>query len=379
MKTLRKILIGFIVVIAVLGIVIKLRGDEYLMKGLWATYLHGEVSATIDDAKYFKTKTIEAGKGSTWGFAQHSDYRKKEVPQKLQQMLDKNATVAFVVIQNDSILYEQYESREAKDAGTNSFSMAKSITTMLTQIAIQKGILQGWHQKVKTLLPEMKGEHADEVELWHLSTMSSGLDWDEDYSNPWTITAKTYYGNHVKDVMLSLPIANAPGKKFNYQSGSTELLALCLMKATGKTMSGLASDWLWKPLQAERNATWHTDDDGTELCWCCFNSNAKDFARFGKMMLHKGNWNGVQILDSSFVQLATAPALAPEYGYSFWLDNSKGTNVFFQWGFCGQYIITIPEYNVVVVRLGRKDVTDKKNLSEFARVITEGVLEMVKK
>ncbi len=379
MRTSFKILTGIAIVLAVLVAVTFIRGDQYLFKGLWATYLHGETSATIDDKRFFKTHHIATGE-QTWEWPNHSGYLKNKVPAKLQSALDETGTVAFLVIQNDSVLYEDYIDRIAEDAGTNSFSMAKSITTMLAQVAVQKKIFTGWNQKVKTLLPALTGAHAGEVELWHLSTMSSGLDWNEDYANPWTITAKTYYGNHVRDIMLTLPVKDEPGKQFIYQSGSTELLAMCLTQATGKTLAELASEWLWKPLQAKHPATWHTDDDGTDLAWCCFNSNARDFARFGKLMLHEGNFNGTQVLDTAFVQMATVPALDSVYGYSFWLEHTLGTKVFYQWGFCGQYIITIPEYNLVVVRLGNEDlpVTAEGN-SQYVRDLAGGVLEMVKK
>lgn len=209
--------------------------------------------------------------------------------------------------------------------------------------------------------------------------MSSGLDWDESYKNPWSVTAKAYYSDDIRELMFTLPISDEPGKSFNYQSGSTQLLGLCLIQTTGKSLSELASEWLWKPLQTTHDAKWHTDEKGTEMAYCCFNTNARDFAHFGKMMLHQGNWNGTQVLDTAFVQMATTPALSPNYGYSFWLDNTQGTKAFFQWGFCGQYIITVPEYNLVIVRLGNTDLVDKENFSEYCRVLVKEVLGMVKK
>jgi CubicO group peptidase (beta-lactamase class C family) len=250
---------------------------------------------------------------------------------------------------------------------------------MLAQIAIQKGILKGWHQKVKSILPDLKGPHADELELWHLSTMSSGLDWDEAYKNPFTVTAKAYYGEDVKKLMMTLPIIDTPGKFYSYQSGSTQLLGLCLMQATGRSLADLASEWLWRPLQAEHDAKWHTDAQGTELAYCCFNTNARDFARFGKLMLNQGNWNGVQILDSSFVQMATSPVFVPYYGYSFWLSDFGGTKVFAQRGILGQYIITIPEYKLVIVRLGNKALPQVNHFPADFGVIVEQTLEMVGK
>lgn len=377
MNKLFKLLGITAIVIAVLFFIAKARGDEYLYKALWACYLHGNNSATIDDAKYFDTHVVDAAKEKQ-DWPTGAAYN-QPVPEKPQKVFDKTGTVAFLVIKNDSIISEHYWDNYSDSSLSNSFSMAKSITTMLAQIAVQKHIFTGWHQKVNSILPRVKGPHAAELELWHLSTMSSGLDWDESYQNPWSVTAKAYYGNDIQELMLTLPISDTPGRSFNYQSGSTQLLAMCLIQATGKSLAELASEWLWQLLQTTHDATWHTDTKGSEMAYCCFNSNARDFARFGKMMLHRGNFNGTQILDSAFVRLATTGALAPYYGYSFWLDETQGTKAFFQWGFCGQYIITVPEHNLVIVRLGTTDMVDRDEQSEYCRVLVKGVLEMTKK
>ena len=377
MKRFLKIIAGIIIVFVVIHFAINLSGNGYLHKGLWATYLHGHNSATIDDARFFDTHKIEAAT-KQWPWPVSGNYNQTKLPAKLQDVLIKTGSVAFLVVRNDSILNENYWQGYSDSSQSNSFSMAKSITTMLAQIAIQKGRLKGWHQKVNTLLPDLKGAHATELELWHLSAMCSGLEWDEAYKNPFAVTAKGYYGDDVRKLMLTLPIINEPGKEFYYQSGNTELLGMCVMQATGKSLAELASEWLWKPLQAEHDAKWHTDEKGTELCYCCFNTDARDFARFGKMMLHQGNWNGTQILDSSFVQMATTGGLVPYYGYSFWLDESHGTKVFAQRGILGQYIITIPAYNLVIVRLGEHCLPKQNNAPEDFHIIIEQVLEMVK-
>lgn len=378
MKRLIKILGGFTLLVALLLVTVKLSGNGYLVKGLWASYLHGNNSATIDDNVFFDTHTIDAGEeAGEW--AMHHNYNKVELPATLNSTLEQTQSVAFLVVQNDSILFEKYWNGYSESSETNSFSMAKSITTMIAQVAIQKGILQGWDQKVKTILPGITGAHADELELRHLSTMSSGLEWDEQYKDPFSITAKAYYGDNVNELMLTLPIMNEPGKVYNYQSGSTQLLGLCIMKATGKSLAELASEWFWKPMQAKHAAKWHTDEEGTELAYCCFNSNARDFARFGKLMLHKGSWNGTQLLDSAFVERATTAALVPYYGYAFWLDDSHGTPIFYQRGILGQYIINIPEYNLVIVRLGHERFPpENDNHSKDYHIIVDEVLGMVK-
>lgn len=379
MKTLLKVIAGFVITLLLLVLLAVVTGNGYLIKGMRASYLHGTNSASIDDAQFFETNPIPAAGANSSPWPVHSNYNKQPLSPRLQGVLKQTGSVAFLVVHNDSILNEHYWDNYTDTSHSNSFSMAKSITTMLTQVAIQKGIFTGWNQKVNTLFPQLPGTYAGELELWHLSTMSSGLDWNEEYTNPFCVTARAYYDKDIEKLMLSLPIKDRPGKFFNYQSGSTQLLGLCLIKATGKSLAQLASEWLWKPLQAENDAYWHTDDKHIEMAYCCFNSNARDFARFGKLMLHQGNFNGTQILDTGFVKMATAPALAPYYGYSFWLYNSGGTRCFFQWGILGQYIITIPEYNLVIVRLGRHSLsTVNDDHTEDLAVIIEEVLKNFK-
>lgn len=379
MKKFLKITAVITTVLLLLTFLVRLSGNGYLIKGLWASYLHGYTSASIGDARFFETQNIAApNNGSPWPVAEN--YNRSPLSKKLKESLEETQSVAFLVIRNDSILYEYYLNQYDSLSRSNSFSMAKSITTMLAQIAIQKGLLKGWDQQVKELLPGLKGPHAGELKLWHLSTMSSGMDWDEQYKDPFSVTAKAYYGDDLEALMLSLPIKDKPGSFYNYQSGSTQLLGMCVMKASGKSLSELASEWLWKPMQAENTASWHTDEKGMELAYCCFNSNARDFARFGKLMLHHGNWNGIQILDSAFVEMATKGALVPYYGYSFWIDESHGTKVFYQRGILGQYIIIIPEYHAVIVRLGHRLIPPEEgdHHSPNFHVIVEESLRMLR-
>lgn len=377
MKTLAKVLLGIVVVVGVLLAIVQLTGNGYLIKAVGATYLRGYNSASIDDAKSFSTRPIPAA-DNVWEWPIHNEYNKAALSDRLTQTLEENESMAFLVIKNDSIVQEHYWDRYSDSSRSNSFSMAKSIVTMLAQIAIQKGIFTHWEQHVTEILPALTGDHASELQLWHLSTMSSGLLWDEQYKDPFSVTAKAYYGNDIEKLMYSLPIVDQPGKTYNYQSGSTQLLAMALIKATGKPLAELASEWLWKPLQAKHDAVWHLDhEDGMELAYCCFNSNARDFARFGKLMVNKGNWNGTQILDSSFVNLATTGALVDFYGYSFWIDPNRGTPVFTQRGILGQYIISIPERNLVIVRLGHKRGTPQAdNHTIDFHVIVDEVLKV---
>jgi CubicO group peptidase (beta-lactamase class C family) len=184
-----------------------------------------------------------------------------------------------------------------------------------------------------------------------------------------------YYTNDVWDLMLEkVPVVRKPGTQFEYQSGATQILGMAIIKATGKHLSDYASEKLWKPLGAEHDAYWHIDDNmGTEMAYCCFNTNARDFARFGKMMLHYGNANGTQILDSTFYALASEPFSVPYYGHGFWIDDEASTKVFYQRGILGQYCIVVPEKNMVIVRMGHERIKDpeKNHPDDFITYLTE--------
>jgi CubicO group peptidase (beta-lactamase class C family) len=353
-------------------------GNGFLIKGVWATYLHGFNSASIGDARFFATHTIKAGTPRPWPVSK--DLNTMTLTPDLRQSLEETRSVAFLIVQGGELLHEEYWDGYGPDSRSNSFSMAKSVTTMLAQCAIQDGRIKSWDQPVRDFLPGLQGPFADELTLRHLSTMTAGLDFNEHYTNPFDITAKLYYGPDAEKLLLeNVPVVRQPGKgSYEYQSGATQLLGLCVMKATGRPLAEYASEKLWKPLGAEHDALWHTDAEGHELAFCCFNTNARDFARFGQMMLNGGSFGGRQILDSAFVSLATQPYGVDFYGHAFWLYADEGTPVFYQRGILGQYIIVFPEYDMVVVRLGHERRGNDRNHSEDFRTLVHEVLAMMR-
>jgi len=154
-----------------------------------------------------------------------------------------------------------------------------------------------------------------------------------------------------------------PGKYFDYRGSDPQLLALIIEKVSGKKLSEYASEKIWKPVGAEHDALWSLDKkDGTEKASCCFNSNARDFARFGQLMLNGGKWKGRQIVPEWWVKEITKQEgdlidlelnqPNKRYGMQWWLLNYKNFNIFYARGILGQYIFVIPELNAVIVRLG---------------------------
>ncbi len=374
MKLISKALKWTVLVLLLATAIIYLSGNKFLLKGLWAAYLHGNTSATIGDAQFFDTRTVEVSDPIAWETA--ADFNKVELSERLRTSLENSGSVAFLIAQKGQLTYEEYWDGYSASSRSNSFSMAKSITTMLVQCAIQDGYISGWDEKVKNYLPELQGEFADKLTLRNLSTMTAGLDFNEHYTNPFDITAKLYYGPDVAELLFEeVPVFENPGS-FEYQSGATQLLGLCLMRATKMPMATYASERLWKPLGAQHAAEWHLDsENGKELAFCCFNSNARDFARFGQLLLQQGNYAGNQLLDTSFVEMATQPFAVPYYGHSFWMTDEYGPHIFYQRGILGQYIIVIPEYEVVIVRLGHNRGPNDENHPVDFRLIVEEVLK----
>jgi CubicO group peptidase (beta-lactamase class C family) len=230
-------------------------------------------------------------------------------------------------------------------------------------MALDEGKIKSVDQPVSDFLPEFKEGDNSKLTIKHLLTMSSGINFDEDYVNPLAYPAQSYYGSDLKKLTYGYKLRDEPGKEFIYLSGNTELLSFVLEKATGKTLSEYASEKLWKPLGAKNSAFWSLDHkNGLEKAYCCFNSNATDFARIGELYLDSGKWNGQQLISTQYVlnsitpaDLQSGSAKNDEYGYSWWLiPDYKGHRIFYARGILGQYIICIPDKKMVVVRLGKK-------------------------
>jgi len=205
--------------------------------------------------------------------------------------------------------FEAYWDGYGKDSYSNSFSMAKSIVSLLVGCAINDGYIRSIDDPVGNYLPEFAEGDKAKITIKHLLTMSSGLSWDESYSTLFSLTTKGYYGNNLSQLVLNQTVVKEPGKTFEYRSGDTQLLSLIIEKATGETLSDYASEKIWTKVGAEHDALWCLDrNDGVEKAFCCFNSNARDFARFGQLVLNQGMWNGEQIVPASYLAEALTPA-----------------------------------------------------------------------
>jgi len=381
---MKKLLKYIFIIFVLLNLLLVISGKTWIYKAISITYLKGHTSSYIHDYVHFPTNVVENGEHQKWLVS--TDYNKADLPDFIKEVNDKLETTAFMVIQNDSIIFEEYWYDYSADSASNSFSMSKSYISTLVGVAIKQGKIKSIDQKVCEYIPEFCEVGNSNITIKHLLTMSSGLNWDENYYNPIGQTAEAYYGNDLRGLVIDLQSIETPGKVFKYHSSCTQLLAFVVERATGKTISEYISEKLWKPMGSKHPALWNADKEGgDEKAFCCLNSNARDFARIGKLYMNYGNWNGNQILDTSYVKEATSVAdLLDEdgnkninYGYQFWITNYKDLDIYYARGLWGQYVICIPEKDMIVVRLGRKygNLLDDMHHKDFYQFI-DAALEM---
>ena len=344
----------FFLIITTYGI-LYISGYSWFIEGVAKIYFTGHTTNYLSDYKVFDNNLIRASKTpKKWDL--HEKYNKIYPSKSLEFYNKKNKTVAYLIIKNDSILFERYYDNYNLNSKSNSNSMAKSFVSALLNKAVQDGYIKSIKQPVSDFFPNLKGPFSKQVTLEDLTSMSSGLDWQEEYYSPFSVTASAYFIDDISSIILNQKVIEEPGKKYKYLSGATQLLGMVIIKATGKSLSDYLYESIWNPIGMEQDALWQIDSksNGIEKAFCCIASNARDFAKFGKLYKDYGKWNNKTIIDSSYVVKSITPRFkeSPEYGYGFWLGKWNEAKVFWMQGHLGQYVFVIPEKNVIVVRLG---------------------------
>ncbi len=343
----------FIVLVAVS--LLYLSDYSYLLRAVTKIYFTGHTTAFLSDYQQFENRVLPASENpQPWPL--HKNYNSVDLSERLEVFHRETKTVAFVMFKNDSLYIEKYYDGYGPDSKSNSFSVAKSFISALLGRAIKDGKIKSLDQKVKEFIPELQGPYADQVTVGDLSSMASGQKWDEAYYSPLSVTTAAYFVEDLGKLILQQPIDEAPGKKYIYKSGTTQLLGMVLTKATGKSLTDYLYETLWNPMGAEYESYWQIDSEENELekAYCCIASNARDFARMGKLYKDYGKWEGQVLLDSSFVAKSIQARFpeSPEYGYGWWLKSYKGHDVFMMRGHLGQYVMVFPKENIILVRLG---------------------------
>jgi CubicO group peptidase (beta-lactamase class C family) len=313
-------------------------------------------------------------------------------------------TVALLVLRGGVLVHEQYFNGFSRDSMGTSFSVAKSVVSLLIGVAIADGRIQSVDDPVTRYLPELVAQDVrfGQVTLRHLLAMRSGIDFQESYTVPWSQAARFYLGPDLKAEVARLRIKTAPDQAYSYQSGDTQLLAMALERAVATPLAGYLQQRLWQPMGAEFDASWSLDSatGGMARAFCCLNARAVDYLRLGQLVLNNGRTtSGTPVVAAEWLRLSTAvqerpgadaaarrnierpvsrqqafyawqwrrtlspaqtvagqAAAASSLGAPAWPDaaSAEPGDDFYAEGLRGQYIYIAPATQTVVVRLGRE-------------------------
>lgn len=270
--------------------------------------------------------------------------------------MQQQRSAALVIVHDGKLRFEKYGLDFGPDGRWTSFSVAKSLTSTLVGAAIKDGYIKSIDDKVTDYIPEMKGSAYDDVSIAQLLTMRSGVEWNEDYSDPKSDVAR--FNEHKAEpgvdvtasYLRSLPRAAAPGTRWNYNTGETNLIGLLVSKATKRKLADYLSEKIWKPLGMQQDASWLLGATGHEIGGCCIQAATRDMARFGLFMMNGGMIGGKSILPDGWVAAATikqADIGVPGQGYGYqWWTNDDGS--FAAQGIFGQGIFIDPKRKLVI-------------------------------
>lgn len=316
--------------------------------------------ADIKDYKKFEKRTIKAN-GQKFQFAKSTSEKKPNHADGIDfdKYLEKNNTVGFMVIQNDSIQYERYFHGYDKESVVISMSITKSIVSILIGCAIDEGLIQSINEPVTNYIPELKKNGFDKVTIKHLLQMTSGIDFNDNYANPLSEASTFYYGFNLKKKVQNMKLAYEPGTKFKYASGNSQMLGYIIDRALKgkKSISEYLQEKIWTPLGMEYDGYWSIDQEknGLEKTFCCLDGRVRDFAKIGRLYLNKGIWNGKQIISKKWVEestkIETTEGSVNYYQYQWWKLNPQSD--FTAAGHLGQFVYVNPEKNLLIIRFGK--------------------------
>jgi len=297
-------------------------------------------------------------------------------------------SAALLIVHDGKLRLERYGLDFDARGRWTSFSVAKSITSVLVGAALRDGFIRSMDDKVSDYIPEMKGSAYDEVSIRQLLTMTSGVRWNEDYADPESDVAR--FNNHKPedgvDALVSylrrLPREVPAGTRWHYSTGETNLVGVLLGRAIGKPLAEYLSEKIWKPAGMEQKAAWILSRTGNEISGCCIQAATRDYARFGLFVLYGARVDGQSIVPDGWLEEATAARTEIDvpgrgYGYQWWTyaDGSYAAR-----GIFGQGIFVDPKRRIVIVSNanwggGARDPAAMKARDDFYRAVQQAIDE----
>ena len=286
----------------------------------------------------------------------------------LDSFVNLHKTISFLIIRNDTIIYEKYNGKYADTSSVSSFSMVKPMISTLVGIAVSERLIKSIEDPITNYLPEFKSKLGfNKITIKNLLQHTSGIKFSDQEFNIVSDNADFYWGHNLRKELLALTIETAPNVAFHYSSANTQLLALILERITNTSVSNYLETKIWKPLGMEAPAYWsldRKDDAGMEKAFCCLQARAIDFAKFGRLYLNEGNWEGNQIVPKSWVAVSTHsdPKNNNRHYYNYnWGIGPLQYGSFFAVGLYGQYLYLYPKKNIQIVRFGDETLSYNPN------------------
>lgn len=350
--------------------------DDYLLFPFAAVKRSAETFTFLDGMEDFPVKEISY------------EFKGKPRTANLEALLEQTGTTAFIVIKDDTILYENYFNGYQRDSVVTSFSIAKSLTSLLMGMAIDDGYIQSLDEPVTQYIPELAEVDPayENITLQHLLSMKSGIAF-KDTDIPWHDKSRAYYHPYLREVVTQLPLAEPPGRTFVYNTFNPIILGIVLENATGQSVAAYFEERFWMRLGTEYDASWSLDsrEDAMAKMESGFNGRAIDFAKIGRLILNEGAWDGEQIISAEWINNSTkleAEDLVPKFGENvyyrngWWLISPKGNDEYtvFGWGHLGQYLFIFPDDGMIILRFG-KEIGQVDSWRQIAQQIVKVVNE----
>jgi len=370
---MRRILYGAVLAMALItALALSFRAE---LSQLWAVSHLFDEEDIVQNFQHmdqiFPTRRVAAG-GTILGF-ERGDYTLPEnfeydgKSYDTEAFLSDTMTTGLLIMQDDRILIERYALGHSETGRHIAWSVSKSVMSALFGIAIEEGRIRDIMQPVTDYLPELEGSGYDGVPIEHLLQMSSGVGFNEDYGDPNSdinrMGRAMAMGSSLLEFSATLTREREPGTlQHYYVSIDTQVLGTILVRATGQSLAALTTEKLWRPLGMESDAYWLIDGSGMEMAFGGLNASLRDFARFGRLYLNEGRWNGRQVVPRDWVDASVtpdAPHLMPGpkpntnnemgYGYQSWLP-AETHGDFMALGVYGQTIYVDPRLRLIIVK-----------------------------
>lgn len=305
----------------------------------------------------------------------------------LKSYINDNRIGGVIVLKDGEIKLEAYNEGIDQNTLWTSYSVAKSISSMLVGVALKEGDIQSMDDLLKEYIPELKGYPYGEVTVRQLLTMTSGIAWNEDYEDPNSDVAQMYMLDcvgdeaHILTYMKSLEQVHTPGEHWNYSTGETDLVGILIQKASGKSLASYLSEKIWQPFGMQQCAHWLADEcSDLNIGGSGLSASLRDYARLGLLMLQEGKIDGESIFADEWLADATSLLYQTNdqgggYGFLWWRnpDGSYSAN-----GIFGQLIYINPMENIIIAQVAAWPYAGSELLGKARQDFVDAVLKALK-